>query len=140
MARSHARTERGAAAVEFAIVLIPLMVLVAGILSYGFLLSFRQSVSQAAAEASRAIAIAPVTADRQAIAFDAINNVLHTLCNTGALSCTVSTPASCSTCMSVTVSWDYAHDASKPKFAIGFMLPDTLAYTSTTAVNQAGSS
>ncbi len=49
-----ARRERGAAAVEFALVVPLLLTLVFGIISYGYLLSFRQSLSQAAAEGARA--------------------------------------------------------------------------------------
>ena len=48
------RTESGAAAVEFALVLPLLVVLVLGIISYGVMLSFRQTLSQATTEGARA--------------------------------------------------------------------------------------
>ena len=48
--RADARGERGAVAVEFALVLPLVLVLLFGIIGYGFMLSFRQGISQAAAE------------------------------------------------------------------------------------------
>jgi len=51
--------ERGAAMVEFAFVLVPLCLLVFGIISFGVILSFRQTMTQAAAEGARAAAAAP---------------------------------------------------------------------------------
>ena len=53
------RDARGAAAVEFALVLPILVLLVFGIISYGYMLSFRQGISQAAAEGARAAAVTP---------------------------------------------------------------------------------
>lgn len=51
------RRERGAAAIEFAIVVPLLLLLIFGIIEYGFLFEFRQSISQAASEGARAAAI-----------------------------------------------------------------------------------
>ena len=51
------------------------------------------------------------------------------------LTCSTATPPGCR-CLEVSVSWDYAADASKPKFVFGFALPETLTYTSTVQVNQ----
>lgn len=53
------RRERGAAAVEFAILVPVLCLLLFGIIAYGMMLSFRQNLSQAAAEGARAAAVAP---------------------------------------------------------------------------------
>lgn len=130
--------ERGAAAVEFALVVPLLVTLLFGIISYGYLLSFRQSVSQAAAEGARAAAVAPATSDREAIAFAAIETTLDATCAAGddSLSCLALMPEDCD-CMEVTVVWDYAGDDSKPKLVFDFVLPETLSYTSTVQVNQA---
>lgn len=49
--------ERGAAAVEFALILPVLLLIVFGIINFGFMLSARQAVSQAAAEGARAAAV-----------------------------------------------------------------------------------
>src|SRR4051794_32788901 len=48
------REERGAAMVEFAIVLVMLSMLLFGIISFGVALSAKQTVTQAAAEGARA--------------------------------------------------------------------------------------
>lgn len=123
-------SERGAAAVEFALVAPLLLLLVFGIVSYGYMLNFRQGVSQAAAEGARAAAVAPVMADRTAIAFRSIERVLGGTCNSGHLHCTRSTPPSCATCVSVTVTYDYTADSSKPVMpGFGIALPDQLTYT-----------
>lgn len=133
-ARSTAASDRdrGAAAVEFALVVPLLLVLVCGIISYGFMLSFRQSVSQAAAEGARAAAVASSTANRQQVAFAAVANVMGVTCGSAYLTCTMTTPASCSTCVSVTVTYAYKADPSKLKFpGVSVVLPTTLTYTST---------
>lgn len=133
------RGSRGAAAVEFALIVPILIVLVFGIISYGLMLSFRQSVSQAAAEGIRAAVVTPnASADqRQTIAFAAVKDAMGVDCNkpTGYLHCETSTPADCPTCMSVTVTYDYKADPSKVKLIYGFALPDKLTFTSTAQVN-----
>jgi len=53
------RGERGAAALEFALIVPILCLLLFGIIAYGMMLSFRQNLSQAAAEGARAAAVAP---------------------------------------------------------------------------------
>lgn len=60
--RRLARTERGAAAVEAALVLTAVVLpVVFGIIAYGYMLSFRQTLSQAASEGARAAVGAPLT-------------------------------------------------------------------------------
>lgn len=55
--RSDGRSERGAAAVEFALVLLPLALLVFGIIEFGLLLNKQISVANGAREAARYAAI-----------------------------------------------------------------------------------
>ena len=55
--RAGARTERGAAAVEFALVAPILLALVAGIVEFSHAYNLQISVAQAAREAARAMAI-----------------------------------------------------------------------------------
>ena len=57
--RRTGREDRGAAAIEFALILPILVVLVFGIIAFGYMLSFRQAMSQAAAEGGRAAAVRP---------------------------------------------------------------------------------
>ncbi|CAN5339959.1 hypothetical protein BH09ACT12_BH09ACT12_09380 [soil metagenome] len=135
---SGGRRDDGAAAVEFALVVIPLMTLMLGILGYGFMLSFRQSVSQAAAEGARAAAVAPPTADREAVAFAAIAAAMDKECNAAGtyLTCTAEVPTTCSTCFEVTVSYAYTADPTKPVFlGLGLVMPDELTYTATAQIS-----
>lgn len=86
------RGDRGASAVEFALVSIPLLTLVFGMISYGYMLSFRQAISQAAAEGARGAAVAlPSTPDKQVSA--AVAHVNNTLSSYG-MTCGVTAPAS----------------------------------------------
>lgn len=55
--RRFVRAERGAAAVEFALVLIPLMVLLLGIIEFGFIFNQQLTVTNAAREGARVLAI-----------------------------------------------------------------------------------
>ena len=63
--RRRAPSERGAAAVEFALVVPLLLLLIFGIISYGMMLSFRQGLTQAASEGARAAAVTLVEANRK---------------------------------------------------------------------------
>src|SRR4051812_19761322 len=75
---SRRRAEGGAAAVEFALVAPFLLLLVFGVISYGYMLSFRQALSQGAAEGARAAAVSPLPdpAAKETAALDAINDAL----------------------------------------------------------------
>lgn len=135
--RQRLRGDDGAAAVEFALVVVPLMTLVLGVLAYGFMLSFRQSVSQAAAEGARAAAVAPPSSDRNAIAFAAISAAMGKTCNAAGtyLTCSTAQPAGCA-CLAVTVSYAYKADPTKPVFlGLGLVIPTSLDYTATAKVN-----
>ncbi|WP_185736355.1 TadE family protein [Nocardioides sp. LS1] len=127
--------ESGAAAVEFALVAPLLMLLVCGIISYGFMLSFRQSVSQAAAEAARAAAVAPATADRSAVAYAAVKDVMGKTCNAAGsyLHCSM---AVTSGVIAVTVTYDYGADPHQLELlGTGIAMPDTLQYTASAKGN-----
>ena len=129
--------ERGAAAVEFALVVPLLLVLVFGIISYGYMLSFRQSISQAAAEGARAAAVAPATADRPAVASAAISNVLGATCNSAYLKCAFPAGVDCATdTFCVRVTYLYTADPSKPVFpGVEIAMPAELSYTAVVKVS-----
>src|SRR3954471_22242163 len=109
----------GTALVEMAFVIVPLCMLVFGIIVYGYLMSFRQNMTQAAAEGARAGALAPTSAgDVTAIAqaTDATSHALQSFgedCGNGRTNCTVVVdlcPApSSDRCVTVTVTYDYEH-------------------------------
>jgi Flp pilus assembly protein TadG len=130
------RNEKGASAVEFALVVPLLCFLLFAIISYGYMLSFRQAVSQAAAEGARKAAVTPpgiVDAERKSDAIAAVNEALSSYsmtCNSGALACSAKPDASCPTCWAVTVTYNYEADPLTPVFpGLGIVMPNILTYT-----------
>lgn len=148
------KSERGAAVLEFALVAPILLALLAGIISYGFMLSFRQGISQGAAEGARAAAVAPAAADatdKETAARNAVNQALDsygvscsgtTLMKDGDTvgSCAVSI-APCANnsskdCASVRVSYAYRDNPIMPSFpGLGVTLPEELDYTAVAEVS-----
>ncbi|MAO80876.1 MAG: pilus assembly protein TadE [Nocardioides sp.] len=142
MARLHQRTreQRGAAAVEFALVAPLLLLLVFGVISYGYMLSFRQALSQGVAEGARAGAVWPVGYDssqdvaREAAALARIDEALGSYgvgCATTGVTCSVAV-VDCDAgnrCLSVTVSYPYGDRPLTPDVPL-VPLPGTLSYTS----------
>ncbi|NHC22709.1 hypothetical protein G6553_05905 [Nocardioides sp. IC4_145] len=139
---------------EFALVAPLLLLLLFGIISYGYMLSFRQALSQAAAEGARAAAVAPVAANRQADAMAALNEGLASYgvscTSTGLMkgstpvgTCSVSTPTSCTgsgttspLCIKVSVDYLYGAHPLTPAFpGLGAVLPDHLQYSSSARVS-----
>ena len=135
--------ERGAAVVEFALASMLLLVLLFGLISYGYALSFKQGLTQAAAEGARKAAVA--TSGHQTVAATAVTNAVSAFnktCGSGGLTCTYDMTAAatgCSAndiCMRVRVSYDNDNFPLMPKFpGLGFLLPGTLQSTSITQVS-----
>lgn len=148
----RARAERGAAAVEFALIMPILLVLVFGIISYGYMLSFRQSISQAAAEGARAAAVAQQSSNQVADATRAMNEALNSYgvsCGTnGTLThggdnvgtCAVSV-ATCAgeaasvRCVTVTIDYNYDDHPLLSVPGVGLVLPDRLRYSAVARVS-----
>ena len=142
------RTDRGAAAVEFALILIPLIWIVFGIIDYGFMLSFRQQVSQAADEGARAGAVQIDASKQISDATSAVNDAMsaHKIngtavtCGDGRLSCSV-TKGACSgdathQCITVTLTYNYKdHPAIPTMPLIDAVMPDNLVYTAVARVS-----
>ena len=146
------RNQRGAAVVEFALVSTLLIMLVLGIISYGYMLSFRQGISQGAAEGARAAAVAAASAQLPD-AEDAVNDALESYgvscsTSTGKLTKSGTNVGTCSVtigactnntsqnCVSVGLSYNYRDHALLPGFpGMGVVLPDTLKYTSVARVS-----
>ncbi len=133
-------SERGAALVEFSISIVLLLTLLFGIISYGYVLSFKQGLTQAAAEGARAGAVGTTT--------DAVNAVARSVgafnktCNSGGLTCqgasagadwppaTYAWDRGTHMCVKVTLSYDWKNYPLLPKFpGLGLLLPDTLTTT-----------
>ena len=130
--------ERGAALVEFAIASVVLLTLLFGIITYGYVLSFKQGLTQAAAEGARQAAVG---GDHVAAVTKAVSAFDKT-CGSGGLTCEYSTLAAdtgCTTngaCMRVRVSYDWKNYPVLPQFpGLGLLLPDTLRSTSITRVS-----
>jgi Flp pilus assembly protein TadG len=150
-AASGRKNDRGAAALEFALVAPLLLMVLLGIVSYGYMLSFRQGMSQGAAEGARAAAVAVASADKPALARNALNESLSSYgvsCSTGNMlvrdganvgTCNVSIGA-CSndaTQQCATVSLDYAYrdHALVPLPGLNVVMPSNLKYTAVARVS-----
>lgn len=136
------RAERGAALVEFSIVVVMLISLLFAMVSFGYILSFKQGITQAAAEGARTAAVAPVgtaeaaataSADRSVGAFDQQCNVEGLNCNVTVAACANAPTADCIT---VEMVYDYATFPLLPPLPlISAILPDTLQSSAVAQVN-----
>ena len=135
--------QRGAALVEFAIASVVLLTLLFGIITYGYVLSFKQGLTQAAAEGAR---VGAVGGDGPAInaAVTRAVNAFNQNCDVGGLDCKSDTAAwpptayTCGThsCITVEVTYDWKNYPLLPKFpGLGLLLPDTLRSKSVTQVS-----
>jgi Flp pilus assembly protein TadG len=147
------RNDNGASAVEFALVLPLLALLLFGIISYGVMLSFRQSLSQAAAEGARAAAVTFVEGQKQSEAYASVNEALGSVgvtCVSGVLkkgattvgSCAVTQPGPCAPvavgikCVKVTLVYDYRDHPIVPSFpGVGAAIPEKLTYSAQARVS-----
>jgi Flp pilus assembly protein TadG len=147
---SRRRDERGAAAVEFALVAPLLIMLVMGIISFGYMLSFRQALSQGAAEGARAAAVSayPTASTKQQSGLDAINEALGSYgvscdgytagshlkknsVNVGTCSVTISPCTNNTTddCVTAALTYYYEDHPLTPAFpGVGLVLPGALGY------------
>ncbi|MET0929129.1 MAG: TadE family protein [Aeromicrobium sp.] len=134
--------------VEFALILPIFVALVFGIISYGYMLSYRQALGQAASEGARAAAIVPsgMTAPQKtARATNALNDALSSYgvsCvgtvlkhgSTTAGSCSIQPSVPCPSdaarsCAIVTVTHSYRSHPLVPSFpGLGVTLPQQLTY------------
>lgn len=147
---SRRRDEKGAAVVETALCLCFIVLpLVFATISYAYMLSFRQTVSQSAAEGARAAAVAPAGTseeDRETAAIEAVDQALSTgvgelECNSGNLVCEADTIPGCEdgsseTCVKVTVEYPYRDHSLLPTIpGLGFTLPETISYSAMAQVS-----
>ena len=140
----RSRDQRGAAVVEFAIASVVLLMLLFGIISYGYALSFKQGLTQAAAEGARAAAVASTGTAATAAANAVIPalGAFNKSCSSPGMDCSYQTDAAATgcasgtSCMRVQVTYNYKDYPLLPKLpGLGLLLPDTLKSTSITQVN-----
>ena len=146
--RCRRRDENGAVLVEFVLVLPIFLFLIFAMISIGVMFSFRQTLSQAAADGARAAAVAPANltfTQRRDRAIGAVNEAFDgeagdpVSCGVGGLTCAVpAVPTSCGDadqCISVTLTHAYA---ANPRIELpqlfGFVLPDELTYTASARI------
>ena len=147
--------DRGAVLVEFALIAPIFVTLVFGIISYGYMLSYRQALGQAASEGARAAAVVPSgmsVAAKGTRALNALNDSLSSYgvtCagsvlkhgSTTAGSCSIQTKTACPSdssrsCAIVTIVHRYRDHPLIPTFpGLGITLPEQLTYTAVVEVN-----
>jgi hypothetical protein len=141
------RDDRGSAVVEAAFVLPVLGLLLFGIITFGYMMSFKQNLTEAATEGARAGAVA--ASDPTGAADAAMTNAAGTFdqsCGSGGLTCIASladcptqptpTPPTPVQCVTTIVSYDYEHHPLLPAVPLlGALLPHTLSSTASAQVN-----
>jgi len=154
-AGNRGRTEKGAAALEFALIAPLLLMVLLGIVSYGYMLSFRQGMSQGAAEGARAaaVAIASATSDQKSdAAVSAVNQSLQSYgvscdnttkklmrdgsevgtCDVSIAPCVNNTATSCAT---VDLDYAYREHALVPLPGLNVVMPSNLKYSAVAQVS-----
>ena len=144
------RGETGAVFAEFAIAVPIILFLIFAMINYAAMLSFRQTLSQAAAEGARAAAVAPFntsTPTRYVRATNAVDEAFqgqNASCGDGWLTCTPQPSASCTPgaeCISVTLTYRYddavrtRHRGPPVPNVFGLLLPAQLSYTASARVH-----
>ena len=132
-------SERGTALLEMTFVVLLLFTLIFGIITYSYMMSFRQAMTQAAAEGARAGA---VTADAANVNANAKSAVIEALggygigCDSAGVVCTVTGPVACVNnaarqCVTVRLSYPYASRPLLPAFpGLNLTLPDNIVVES----------
>ncbi|MGH9158114.1 MAG: TadE/TadG family type IV pilus assembly protein [Acidimicrobiales bacterium] len=134
--------QRGAAVVEFSISIVLLLTMLFGIITFGLILSFKQGLTQAAAEGARAGAVSTAAGAPAAAATAAAKsvNAYGKTCGSGGLTCTYTvnpcgvnpTPK----CITVKLEYNYAtHPLLPPIPLLSGVMPDKLTSESVAQVN-----
>lgn len=135
--------DRGAAIVEMAMVGVLLVLLLFGIIAFGYLMGFRQNMVQAAAEGARRGAVAKPGSEAPDEALQGATDAVQAFgqnCGDGGMVCTVSVGA-CSNnpaaqCVTVRLDYDYEHFPLLPDVPlVGAMLPKTISTQSVAEIN-----
>ena len=123
--RSRLKDERGVAALEFAIVAQLLLILLYGMLSYGFVFGLQHNLTQASADAARATISQPTTSSDAALelyAHDfATSELSFAMAKTNAVVTTavINCPSDATIrCIDVKISYDYSSHPLVPTFGL----------------------
>lgn len=137
------RDQGGAVLVELSLAIVMLLLLIFGLVTFGLILSFKQGMTQAAAEGARAAAVAPAgtaVAVAQAATAPSVE-AFGEECNVAGLTCTFGPPVACAPaavtqCLEVKLVYDYDQFPLLPKLPLlSGLLPGTLTSTSDVQVN-----
>ena len=136
--------ESGAELVEFAFVVVLLVALLYGIISYGLILGAQAAINQAAADGARAGIVDPTNAqtDAEKEVSQDVGWMDKGSCtpSTTVISCTASEAACPSNpnnqCLTVTVIYNYASSPLFPELpGMGIVTPSTLSATNTLQIS-----
>ncbi|HEY2813206.1 MAG TPA: TadE/TadG family type IV pilus assembly protein [Acidimicrobiales bacterium] len=135
--------EEGAAIVEMALVGVLLVLLLFGIISFGYLMGFRQNMVQAAAEGARRGAVAKPGSEAGNEALGGASDAVHAFgqdCGVGGMNCSVSVDR-CENnitvqCVTVALDYDYQDFPLLPDVPIvGALLPKHITTQSVAEIN-----
>lgn len=146
------RGDHGASLVEMALVMPILALFIFGIITFGILLSFKQTMTQSAAEGARAAAVAPrpdnlnlIVQDRAAAATAQAVSGFDEECGLGALDCeyrvadcaNLAVPDADGGCIVVRLTYDYSADPLLPELPIiSAFTPDQISSESVVQINE----
>jgi Flp pilus assembly protein TadG len=137
--RKEQHGSRGAAVLEMAIVALLLLTLIFGVITYAYMMSFRQSMTQAAAEGARAGAVTVSSTSVNANATAAVTQALGGYgigCGGTGVTCNVTGPVACPNnaarqCITVELRYPYRSRPLLPAFpGLNLTLPTELVTTS----------
>jgi Flp pilus assembly protein TadG len=146
----RAREQSGSALVEFSLIVSLLMVFLFGIITFGALMAFKSSMTQAAEEGARAAVGVPYTpTDNAAVVTAAIGKANSSLwsghgCGSAGMTCTatvdlcrdLSGATTGHYCVTVTLTYDYANNPIVPSVPLlDYALPSQLTEKAVVQLN-----
>jgi len=131
--RQHLQRQDGVAAIEFAIVSMVFLVILFGILTYGYIYGMDQSMNHAAEEGARAAIASTSEAAAITTAHDTAYSRLHAYQPSLQSSDVVATVGDCDTsfrCITVTITYPWSSRPIIPRF-VGLPTPSQIQATAT---------
>lgn len=131
--RQHLQRQDGVAAIEFAIVSMVFLVILFGILTYGYIYGMDQSMNHAAEEGARAAIATTTEAAAITTAHDTAYSRLHSYQPSLQSGDVVATVADCDSgfrCITVTITYPWSTRPIIPRF-VGLPTPSQIVATAT---------